>query len=66
MPAPCGWETFNTTRDNPQPLCGALVGGPDENDFYKDDRKDYVSSEVACDYNAGYQSALAGEFEGSS
>jgi len=42
-------------------LYGALVGGPDENDVYVDDREDYVSNEVACDYNAGFQGAVAGK-----
>jgi hypothetical protein len=35
------------------------VGGPDENDYYEDDRADYVKNEVATDYNAGFQSAVA-------
>ena len=44
---------------NPFILYGALVGGPDEWDNYVDDRNDYVANEVACDYNAGFQSACA-------
>jgi len=40
-------------------LTGALVGGPDENDNYVDDRTNYVQNEVSTDYNAGFQSALA-------
>ena len=35
------------------------MGGPDENDNYVDDRSDYVKNEVADDYNAGFQSAVA-------
>ena len=46
---------------NPSILNGALVGGPDMWDNYDDDRQDYVSNEVATDYNAGFQSAIAGE-----
>ena len=46
---------------NPNLLKGALVGGPDGNDNYQDRRDDYVKNEVACDYNAGFQSALAGK-----
>ena len=42
-----------------QTLNGALVGGPDKNDNYEDDRADYVGNEVTCDYNAGFQSAIA-------
>ena len=40
-------------------LVGALVGGPSSGDSYSDDRGDYVSNEVATDYNAGFTSALA-------
>ena len=42
-------------------LFGALVGGPSEDDEYIDDCSSYEKSEVATDYNAGFQSALAGE-----
>ena len=37
-----------------------MVGGPGQNDDYRDDRNDYVKNEVACDYNAGFQGACAG------
>ncbi|MEM2972273.1 MAG: glycoside hydrolase family 9 protein, partial [Candidatus Bathyarchaeia archaeon] len=40
-------------------LHGALVGGPDSGDSWKDDRSDYTKNEVACDYNAGFVGALA-------
>ncbi|KAK6970552.1 endoglucanase A-like isoform X2 [Biomphalaria glabrata] len=58
-PAPCDWNNFNSTAPNPQVLVGALVGGPDENDIYEDKRDDYVTNEVATEYNAGFQGALA-------
>ena len=45
---------------NPHILTGAMVGGPDKTDAYSDKRDDYVHNEVAMDYNAGLQSALAG------
>ncbi|KAL3861625.1 hypothetical protein ACJMK2_007650 [Sinanodonta woodiana] len=45
---------------NPNLLKGAMVGGPDNQDNYDDRRGDYVKNEVACDYNAGFQGALAG------
>ena len=51
---------INNPGPNPNLLKGALVGGPDGNDNYDDRRGDYVKNEVACDYNAGFQSALAG------
>jgi endoglucanase len=50
---------------NPTPnrhvLYGALVGGPESaDDFnYHDDRTNYISNEVALDYNAGITGALA-------
>ncbi|XP_021924915.1 uncharacterized protein LOC110832327 [Zootermopsis nevadensis] len=59
-PAPCGWDAFGWPRDNPQLLQGALVSGPDENDHYMDNREEYVYNEVTLDYNAGFQSAVAG------
>jgi len=51
---------MSTDGPNPHVLYGALVGGPGQNDQYTDRRTDYVSNEVACDYNAGFQSAVAG------
>jgi hypothetical protein len=40
-------------------LYGALVGGPDSSDGWKDDISDYTLNEVATDYNAGFVGALA-------
>lgn len=58
-PAPCTWSDYNYDGPNPQVLYGALVGGPDQSDNYQDKRNDYIMNEVACDYNAGFQSAVA-------
>merc|ERR1711976_1141498 len=59
-PAPCDWSDHNKWEPNPQVLYRALVGGPDQWDNYEDRRDDYIKNEVACDYNAGFQGALAG------
>lgn len=59
-PAPCDWDDYRSTKANPQILYGALVSGPDENDNYKDLREEYIYNEVTLDYNAGFQSAVAG------
>jgi hypothetical protein len=40
-------------------MYGALVGGPDQSDNYTDQRSNYTQNEPACDYNAGFASALA-------
>lgn len=58
----CNWDTFlDTSHNNPHELTGALVGGPSgPNDYYKDDRTDYIMAEVTLDYNAGFQSTIAG------
>lgn len=40
-------------------LYGALVGGPDIDDRYVDERREFVKNEVAVDYNAGFTGALA-------
>ncbi|XP_062574049.1 endoglucanase E-4-like [Saccostrea cucullata] len=60
IPAPCGWADQTKKAPNPHVLYGALVGGPDVNDAYTDSRQNFQSNEVACDYNAGFQSAVAG------
>ncbi|XP_060063948.1 endoglucanase A-like [Ylistrum balloti] len=60
LPAIC--NDSNQYRDSPSPqiLYGALVGGPDRNGQFIDKRSDYIQNEVACDYNAGFQSLVAG------
>nr|WP_254450627.1 glycoside hydrolase family 9 protein [Cohnella herbarum] len=40
-------------------LYGALVGGPNSSDAYTDSIGDYVSNEVATDYNAAFTGVLA-------
>ncbi|XP_045161147.2 endoglucanase A-like [Mercenaria mercenaria] len=59
-PAPCSDFNLNADAPNPHVLYGGLVGGPGINDDYTDVRTDYVRNEVAVDYNAGFQSAVAG------
>lgn len=39
-------------------LYGALVGGPNKDGSYEDDRNNYINNEVATDYNAGYTALL--------
>lgn len=41
-------------------LWGALVGGPDLDDFHRDVTKDYIYNEVTDDYNAAFCGDLAG------
>jgi len=57
---PCSGLNLVNPFPNPNTLWGALVGGPGKQDDYIDTRLDYVKNEVACDYNAGFQSAVAG------
>ncbi|XP_077990256.1 endoglucanase 4-like [Glandiceps talaboti] len=45
---------------NPHQLTGAVVGGPKKDDSWSDNRGDYYHNEVACDYNAAFQGAMAG------
>lgn len=59
-PAVCDWNDYNSPDPNPHVLQGALVGGPDQYDNYEDARDNFRTNEVACDYNAGFQSAVAG------
>jgi len=51
---------FMDPMPNPNVLHGALVGGPSApDDKFPDDRSDYITSEVAVDYNAMYTVATA-------
>ncbi|KAI8795232.1 endoglucanase E-4, partial [Biomphalaria glabrata] len=61
-PAPhdCSWADYNKPGPNSHTLYGALVGGPGRNDEYVDSRDDYIHNEVGCEYNGGFQSAVAG------
>ena len=43
---PCNSTALHSQQKNPQVLLGALVGGPDRQDKYEDDRLDYKASEV--------------------
>lgn len=60
-PSGVGWAGFNNGLPNAHINFGALVGGPTQaNDTsYTDLRSDYISNEVAIDYNAGLSGALA-------
>ncbi|RCI06304.1 hypothetical protein CU098_011691 [Rhizopus stolonifer] len=40
-------------------LYGAVVGGPDKDDKFYDDRNDWAQTEVALDYNAPFQGLIA-------
>lgn len=55
------WSNFNSPAPNDHMLYGALVGGPNEaSDFaYEDSRSNYITNEVALDYNAAYTGAIA-------
>ena len=55
------WQGFDLDQPNQHVLNGALVGGPKAPDdySYNDARSDYITNEVAIDYNAGFTSALA-------
>jgi hypothetical protein len=54
-------NNMNTPVQTRHILYGALVGGPENtsDSSYNDSRDDFVSNEVATDYNAGFTSALA-------
>ena len=60
-----GWDGFNNGLPNVHINFGALVGGPVKADdtAYTDLRSDYVSNEVALDYNAGLAGAFARSVE---
>lgn len=57
--AHCSWKNDIYLPDNNRHiLYGALVGGPDQDGGYEDDRNNYINNEVATDYNAGFTAIL--------
>lgn len=56
----CDYSFALEKDDNPTVHWGAVVGGPDRHDGFKDDRLYYKQSEVALDFNAGFQLATTG------
>jgi hypothetical protein len=58
-------QNQTTYGSNGHTLTGALVGGPQGSDFstYNDSMQDYVTNEVAIDYNAALVGAAAGLYE---
>lgn len=54
-----GFQYLNSNNPNPNILTGAVVGGPDQNDGYSDDRNNYAGSEPATYINAPIVGCLA-------
>ncbi|XP_076919885.1 endoglucanase 1-like [Bidens hawaiensis] len=54
-----GHQYFNSGSPNPNALVGAIVGGPDSNDSYGDERGNYSESEPATYINAPFVGAVA-------
>lgn len=54
-----GWTYFSTSKDNPNVLVGAVVGGPDRFDKFEDLRWNFEQSEPAIYINAPLTGALA-------
>ncbi|KAK1295019.1 Endoglucanase 17 [Acorus calamus] len=54
-----GFSAMSTALPNPNVLVGAVVGGPDANDRFPDQRSDYEQSEPATYINAPLVGALA-------
>eukprot|EP00877_Chromochloris_zofingiensis_P004306 jgi/Chrzof1/13877/Cz08g15270.t1 len=56
---PCDCSAYLNTGCNPNIIYGALVGGPDVNDEFVDQRSNYQQAEVAVDWNAGFTGVMA-------
>lgn len=50
---------FHSMNPNPNILVGAIVGGPNQNDGFPDDRSDYSHSEPATYINGAFVGPLA-------
>lgn len=53
-----GFSVMNSQSPNPNILVGAVIGGPDQNDRFPDQRSDYEQSEPATYINAPLVGAL--------
>ena len=54
------WENSKTNPAKTRHIIyGAMVGGPDRNDNFVDERSNFKMTEVATDYNAGFTGAVA-------
>ncbi|XP_054817394.1 endoglucanase 12 [Prosopis cineraria] len=54
-----GWKWRDTSHANPNTITGAMVGGPDKFDRFRDVRKNYSYTEPTLAGNAGLVAALA-------
>jgi hypothetical protein len=55
----CNWDTYWSDSPNGEALIGALVGGPNAEEEYKDSRLNYIQNLVSIEYNAGGSLAAA-------
>lgn len=57
--AHASWSnSLENPTENRHILYGALVGGPNQDGTYEDDRGNFINNEVTCDYNAGFTGLL--------
>ncbi|ORY28533.1 hypothetical protein LY90DRAFT_705678 [Neocallimastix californiae] len=54
-----GYSPISLPEHNMYTLYGALAGGPLQDDSWDDDRNNYITNEVSCDYNAGVTGVMA-------
>ena len=50
---PCGWSYYSSAGPNIHVLKGALVGGPNRNDQWQDDRTNYAVISSTCTHGSG-------------
>lgn len=53
-----GFKWRDSSKPNPNTIVGAMVGGPDKKDGFRDDRKNYNYTEPTLAGNAGLVAAL--------
>ena len=59
IPCSAGFQSLYSNAPNPNILVGAVVGGPDSNDQFPDERNDYEQSEPTTYINAPLVGSLA-------
>ncbi|XP_057967917.1 endoglucanase-like [Malania oleifera] len=52
-------DWFSSSKPNPNTHVGAIVGGPDSNDQFRDSRSDYAHSETTTYINAAFVGSVA-------
>ena len=63
LPLTCGWDVFNSIRENRYLLVGAVVGGPGPTESHFDGRDKFHNNQPQLLINAPFQAVIAGLYQ---